>query len=161
MQNELLTPQRNHVTGKCLAIVAFCGVCLVPLMSQDSKSPEKIECRQDIAACDLCHQVDAAIAREAGVENACSQYCGTCHKDKGTHHPIGMALPADKTDGLRLSLNHSVACISCHRINMDRFSDQSWKAESAFDHLFKKQAKYKTYFLAKRNNKGQLCMVCH
>jgi hypothetical protein len=87
--------------------------------------------------------------------------CIQCHKNMENHHKIGMKLKNKISPEILLSKDNKVNCFSCHNISLPRFDNVSWSAESLFSNMLSFKSKYKTYYLRKRNNKGQLCKQCH
>lgn len=115
------------------------------------------------AACAACHKDDAAVRYGADRMQPCAGYCGTCHapKEMGRHHSIGSRLERTKQVPLRLDGQGRTTCATCHQLGRPRYDARPWKAESLFDRLFRRQDRHKTYLLAVRNDRGQLCKACH
>lgn len=114
------------------------------------------------AACAACHK-DAAQRFGSNPVRACTPYCMTCHKqaDMDRHHTVGTALPKTPETDLYLTAGKKVVCSTCHDLSRARYDQVRWKATSLFDRMFHKENRYKTYFLAMRNDEGQLCLSCH
>jgi hypothetical protein len=115
----------------------------------------------DVTACHACHTQREQDGRLKDPARACSNMCRTCHKETGKHHPVGIALDRKPSSALSLTSGNELACVTCHDLKGNRFDTSSWRGESLFSSLFRRQSQYKTYYLATRNNKGQLCRNCH
>jgi len=115
------------------------------------------------AACVACHPGDAASRHAAGATRLCSAYCQTCHAkdDMARHHKVGTALAQAPSAVLPLTSGKKTACITCHLLSRPRYDSVRWKAASLYDRMFRAEPRYKTYFLAMRNDQGQLCLSCH
>jgi hypothetical protein len=118
---------------------------------------------KDATACQTCHKEDGQGRWAMHRGRPCTPYCLTCHAkaDMAQHHsvdvPLRKALPAP----LPLTKEQRMACFTCHDLSRAREDGIPWKAESLFDRLFRKQRRYKTFFLVQRNERGQLCRICH
>lgn len=111
--------------------------------------------------CSQCH--GAGIGRSFAVDKrTCDQYCKTCHGKMEGHHATDVK-PGDrmKPGALRLKGDGSMACFTCHDATMPRFAAQSYRSRAPLVLLFDWNRKHRTFFLTVRNNKGQLCMICH
>jgi len=115
------------------------------------------------AACAVCHPGDAAARFEASGSRPCKPYCQTCHTkaQMARHHNVGTALVRAPSAVLPLTADHKTACVTCHLLSRPRYDTVRWKAASLYDKLFRGETRYKTYFLAIRNDQGQLCLSCH
>jgi hypothetical protein len=109
--------------------------------------------------CMDCHSKDNKYITETGA--ICSQFCVTCHKAMNNHHSINIKVPEKLPDDFVLTGKKKLTCVTCHNIKNRRFDKVAWKAESLFEKVFKGEKKYKTYYLVKKNNEGQLCKTCH
>ena len=77
------------------------------------------------------------------------------------HHTIGVQLVKSMAVDLPLTPDHRLTCTTCHRLSQPRQDRVRWRAESLFGRLFRRQDTYQTYYLVIRNDRGQLCRVCH
>lgn len=118
---------------------------------------------QGAAACASCHPRDAATRWAADPFRPCTPYCLTCHtKDQmDRHHHVGTPLSQPPRAELPLTAARQVACFTCHLLSRPRYDTVRWKAASLYDRMFRSEPRYKTYFLAIRNDQGQLCLACH
>lgn len=112
--------------------------------------------------CASCHK-DSQKRWASNQYRPCTPYCMGCHKkaEMDRHHPVGTALPRIPDNALHLVGDKKMACTTCHDLEHPRYDSVRWKATSLFDRLFREEPRYKTYFLALRNNQGQLCLSCH
>ena len=96
--------------------------------------------------------------------HSCDPNCMLCHKSmsSGNHHPVGMKLENVNTRTLGpVTQREKMMCITCHDLRKNRLDRKPWRSQSLYESIFKKKGKYKTYYLVKKNNKGQLCNLCH
>lgn len=107
--------------------------------------------------CLECHSPEEATDFENRTSESCSEFCLTCHDP---HHSTDTFVRGDTPDHIKL-LNQKLVCFSCHNVKKQRFDNESWKAESMFEQMFRKKDRYPTYFLIEKNNEGQLCRRCH
>ena len=115
------------------------------------------------AACVSCHPADAAPRWNAGRFRPCTPYCRTCHLpvEMDRHHKVDSLLQRPPSAVLPLTTDKRTACFTCHDLAQPRFDGVRWKAASLVDRMFRKESRYRTYFLAQRNDQGQLCLACH
>lgn len=115
------------------------------------------------AACAPCHGLEAVNRWATARHRPCTQLCLTCHsqEDMAKHHPVGTQLTKPIKTRLSLTGDRRTACATCHDLSRPRHDRVRWKADSLFGRLFRKQEKYPTYYLAIRNDRGQLCLACH
>ncbi|MBK7294780.1 MAG: hypothetical protein IPI84_13645 [Holophagaceae bacterium] len=118
---------------------------------------------QDAAACTACHREAGASLWEAHRWQPCTAFCMTCHApaDMAQHHSVGKPLRRPLSTPLPLAKNQVLACFTCHDLSRPREDALRWKAESLFGRLFRRQARHRTYLLVHRNDRGQLCRICH
>jgi hypothetical protein len=118
---------------------------------------------KDATSCLACHREDGQARWTSHSARACTPFCLTCHggAEMAQHHPIGTALAKETKAGLLLTHERKTACFTCHDLGRPRFDSVRWKAESLYGRLFRRESKFKTYFLTTRNDKGQLCLACH
>lgn len=115
----------------------------------------------DNSFCLECHSREELDTRYTDPAKACDDYCNKCHKERESHHPVGMEVTFDIPDNILLREGGRLACVSCHDLKNPRMDDKPWKAKSLFGRIFRRQVAYKTYYLIKNNSKGQLCKNCH
>ncbi len=115
------------------------------------------------AACASCHAKDLSVRFPAHKGRPCTPYCLTCHfKDsKDQHHSVGSPLRKKPADARLLTEGDRTGCKTCHDLSTQRYDQVRWRSESLFDRMFRSQARYKTYLLVYRNDRGQLCLTCH
>lgn len=77
------------------------------------------------------------------------------------HHPVDNPVTRPPRIPLRLTSEKKSACFTCHSLANPRYDQVRWKAESLFGRLFQRESRYPTYYLATRNDRGQLCLACH
>lgn len=113
-------------------------------------------------ACVSCHK-DGQKRFASNQNKTCTTYCMSCHlkAEMDRHHTVGTELPKVPQDVLHLTSEKKVACATCHDLSQPRYDSVRWKASSLFDRMFRNENRYKTYFLAMRNDQGQLCLSCH
>ncbi len=110
--------------------------------------------------CVDCHAMEKNYMKR-GPALACTPFCLTCHKEIKNHHVLNIKITETLPEGFILTERKKLICITCHNLNNKRFDNTSWKAESLYEKVFKGEKKYKTYYLVKKNNEGQLCKTCH
>ncbi len=110
--------------------------------------------------CLKCHTADEAGSFRGGTGNACSKFCLSCHQMLDRHHPVNKRMTGKKNGSFVLAKGRT-ACITCHRINKNRYDSEPWASQSMYDRLFKSSTEYKTYYLIMKNDDGQLCKSCH
>ncbi|MDY6934845.1 MAG: hypothetical protein SVZ03_11590 [Spirochaetota bacterium] len=111
--------------------------------------------------CTECHRKGELKNNQYNVIQTCDNLCLKCHKDITSHHEIGLKIEDQLHQKLHLTEKNRIACFTCHNLGIKRFDSSSWKAESLFESMFKRKSRYKTYYLAIKNDKGQLCKKCH
>jgi hypothetical protein len=141
------------LSGCIIIIYSFCSAL-------DNESLTIHPFLQSGTYCMDCHAKDNKI-KITDTSPVCSQYCVTCHKSMENHHAINIKIKEQLPDEFVLTAKKRVACFTCHNIKSNRLDTSSWKAESLYEKVFKGEKKYKTYFLIKKNNEGQLCKTCH
>lgn len=128
-------------------------------------APEGPGCHaaQEEGACAGCHKDDARARWEASRYRPCTAWCLTCHAkgEMDRHHTVGTVLRKDPGPAYPVTKDRRMTCATCHDLSRQRFDAVRWKASSLYDRLFRGEARYPTYFLAQRNDQGQLCLACH
>lgn len=112
--------------------------------------------------CAACHAPGDPRRTAPAARGGCDAQCIQCHaKDTAGHHPTGVAIPALRDSSLERSSKGRIACRTCHDLDRPAADSMPWRAQSLFDAVFRRQARYPTYHLAMRNHRGQLCQSCH
>ncbi len=92
--------------------------------------------------------------------------CLECHRDKdlSSLHPVdirpGTRIPPD----LPLDEQGTMTCATCHDPHSPAEADEPYVAEPIARRLLSmlgKGRRHRTYFLRRRNDRGQLCLGCH
>lgn len=150
----------NPRPGRCRTFLVAAWL-LAGGLSQGQEAP----CLQGLSQprCAGCHRDDAAARFEQDRLQPCAPLCLTCHppKEMAQHHTIGRKLDRPLRRELRLDLKERMTCTTCHHLGRPRFDTVRWRSESLFDRAFRRQDRHKTYLLAIRNERGQLCKACH
>lgn len=154
-------------------LLRWCGIValsLIPLLSfsVDNEDARSAGCWPQAsvptphATCNACHK-DGESRWAARQARPCTNYCMSCHKkaEMSRHHTVGTVLPKSPNDALHLTADKKLACFTCHDLSRQRYDQVRWKATSLYDRMFRKENRYKTYFLAQQNDQGQLCLECH
>jgi hypothetical protein len=150
------------VSWRLLLAVLLLAAATFPAVALDEKEAgELMPFLLDPIACRECHTEGENDPRLKDPARSCSNMCVTCHKETQNHHSIGIALKRKPSTALTLSSRNEMTCITCHDLKRPRFDSKPWRGESLFGSIFRRQPQYKTYRLATRNNKGQLCRNCH
>lgn len=147
-----------------LALIFLLGTgASLALLSQAMTDMPGHTALDSATACTPCHATDAASRWESSRALACTPFCLTCHKQEemAKHHPVDNPVTKPPRLTLRLTRDQKSACFTCHDLANHRYDAVRWKAESLFGRLFRKEKQYKTYYLATRNDRGQLCLACH
>lgn len=114
------------------------------------------------SACTQCHAADEPRLSAVGARGACDTQCAQCHAaTTAGHHPVGAAVPELASPALHRSSEGRVACRTCHDLTKAATDSVPWRSQSLYDAVFRRQSRYKTYVLALRNDRGQLCQSCH
>ncbi len=112
-------------------------------------------------SCEECHSNNEMKDLLHDSDKICSILCYTCHKGMQNHHIVDVKINEKLPANFILTRKNKITCITCHDLKNKRFDTSSWKAESLFEKIFTKKSEYKTYFLTKKNDDGQLCKTCH
>jgi hypothetical protein len=116
---------------------------------------------KDANNCATCHNKINKNIKLSDPALACAPQCLTCHKEMKNHHAINNKIIEKLPEEFILTGKKRLTCITCHNLKENRFDSKSWKAESLYEKIFSGTPRYKTYFLIKKNNNGQLCKTCH
>ena len=151
-----------------LGAIPFRPVVLAVLLSQALGGPAQVPeapCLQNQgpAACQRCHPGEGQERWERHWPRPGAAFCLGCHAaaDMARHHPTGVKLSSAPHQPMHLGDGGKVVCGTCHDLSRPRFDHRRWRSESLYDRLFRRKPRYKTYFLAFRNDRGQLCLACH
>ncbi len=125
--------------------------------------PEPIPCLPGPQACTPCHAQDLETRWARGRGRPCTSYCQGCHRpsDLKSHHPVALQLRRPPRDPALLAPEGRLGCTTCHDLGRPRRDSVSWRSQSLFDRTFRRKASHPTYYLALRNDRGQLCRACH
>jgi hypothetical protein len=141
-----------------ILIIGIFTLCAFGIAS-DNESLKIHPFTQSTAYCSNCHlKNDKKIINTKII---CSQLCLTCHNEMENHHIINVKIVGKLQEDFNLTEKKRLTCISCHSLNSTRFDNSSWKAQSLYEKAFTGKSQYKTYYLIKKNNDGQLCKTCH
>jgi hypothetical protein len=148
-----------HRIGKRILLLS--GILSIYILSTafDNKSLEIHPFIQSTAYCTPCHSKNDKKIIDRN--KTCAELCFTCHKEIKNHHVINVKMAETHPGELRLTEKKRITCITCHSLDNSRFDNSSWRAESLYEKAFAGKSQYKTYFLIKKNNDGQLCKTCH
>ncbi len=121
-------------------------------------------------ACGDCHLDEVKrgqpVQRPLRFKKDIVSICLGCHleKDVSTLHPVdirpGMEVPAD----LPLDEEETITCATCHNPHMRFEGKKPFVAEELTKRLlslFTINKTYRTFYLRRANDKGQLCKSCH
>jgi hypothetical protein len=144
------------------AIILTLGLCLLATSGTATRDRDSIKIHPFIgneSACRSCHRKKESLAEPA---MACNTYCRSCHRGiEKTHHPVDVRIKTGGDVGLRLNRNGRMTCITCHNLTRSRYDDEAWRAQSLYESVFRKQERYRTFYLEINNNDGNLCRKCH
>lgn len=142
-------------------IILFSGILTIYILAIafDNESLKIHPFTQSTTNCLRCHLKNDKKIKDTNI--ICAELCLTCHKEMKNHHIINVKIVEKLPGELKLTEKKRLTCISCHNLNNMRLDKSSWKAESLFDKAFTGTSQYKTYYLIKKNNDGQLCKTCH
>lgn len=112
-------------------------------------------------SCLKCHDAAAAAEIRGRVANPCDAMCATCHSFRERHHAVGVPISGRLPSGLVLTKKAANACVTCHDLTRPRFERSPWTSQSLFERVLRRSGENRTYFLAMRNDRGQLCRNCH
>lgn len=112
--------------------------------------------------CMDCHTQSERPQLTARVARPCSQLCSTCHKfEKGEHHPIGVQISKQVPAPLLLTAKGMNTCVTCHDMGRPPRESIAWISQSLADRTMHRSKENRTFYLAMRNDSGQLCRNCH
>ncbi len=142
--------------------IIVCGICIYGLMALVDDDAARIHpfIHSD-KTCIECHNKVSVKAQMNNTSYICSQQCQVCHTDNSSHHQINVKMGEKLSENIILSSKKRMMCVTCHDPGRARYDNSVWKAESLYEKVFGSGGKFKTYFLIKKNNEGQLCKICH
>ena len=153
--------RNTGVTKKIIGIIGMIMISILNSRAQDAETEKIMPFVTDSSYCLECHSQEELDTQYPDTAEACDDYCRKCHTDMEAHHGVGMEVPGDAPAGLPLKTHHRLGCTTCHNLKIPRYDTKPWKSQSLFGKIFAGKSKYKTYFLVKINNNGQLCKECH
>lgn len=112
-------------------------------------------------SCLSCHRAEEASAISRRVSRPCRTLCASCHEFRDGHHPVGVTIPRAMPERLLLTKAGTNTCVTCHDTTRPRVDQAPWASTSLFERIARGPAEHRTYYLAMRNEKGQLCRNCH
>ncbi|MBK6404666.1 MAG: hypothetical protein IPF66_06300 [Holophagales bacterium] len=112
-------------------------------------------------SCLSCHRAEEASAISLRVRRPCRTLCASCHEFRDGHHPVGVAIPRAVPEPLLLTKAGTNTCVTCHDTTRPRVDRAPWASTSLFERIVRRSGEHRTYYLAMRNEKGQLCRNCH
>ncbi|MBK9376675.1 MAG: hypothetical protein IPN03_23895 [Holophagales bacterium] len=95
------------------------------------------------------------------VRRPCRTLCASCHEFRDGHHPVGVSIPRAVPEPLLLTKAGTNTCVTCHDTTRPRADRAPWASTSLFERIARRPSEHRTYYLAMRNEKGQLCRNCH
>jgi predicted CXXCH cytochrome family protein len=114
-----------------------------------------------VESCLSCHRADEASSIASRVERPCRTLCASCHEFRDGHHPVGVTIPRAMPAPLLLTKAGTNTCVTCHDTTRPRIDLAPWVSTSLFERIAHRSGEHRTYYLAMRNEKGQLCRSCH
>lgn len=144
--------------------------CLVAVwagVSTAAENPHKVFA--DRGRCTECHEgVPRKDAPRAGLrlKKDIVALCLGCHRDKDVSalHPVDIRPGPQGPRDLPLDERGAITCATCHNVHGPFEADAPFVAEALSKRLlsvFQTKKKYRTFFLRRRNDNGQLCLGCH
>lgn len=112
-------------------------------------------------SCLACHRTEEAPSIAGRVARPCRAHCASCHDFRGGHHTVGVPVPAQLPAPMTLTAAGAITCVTCHDTTRPAVDDVPWASESLFERVVRRRGKSRTFYLAMRNEKGQLCRACH
>jgi hypothetical protein len=159
MVNRVRRARMAALTVAALLVVSGWGAAQE--RARGARVMEHDQSRQ-VERCAACHAADDPRRTANATRGGCDQQCISCHAaDTTGHHPIGALVPNLREPALQRSSRGRIACRTCHDLERTPSDTVSWRAQSLFDAVFRRQDRYPTYHLAMRNQRGQLCQTCH
>lgn len=115
-----------------------------------------------LESCRACHPADEAPALEGRLARPCRTLCSSCHDFRDRHHTVGAPIPrAAPLVPLLLTASGATTCVTCHDTSLPRSGRIPWASQSLFERVVRRSREHRTFYLAVRNDRGQLCRACH
>ncbi|GAB4265624.1 MAG: hypothetical protein Kow0092_18090 [Deferrisomatales bacterium] len=118
--------------------------------------------------CERCHLAtpDPGAAATAGLRKDVVGLCLECHRDKDLSalHPVDIRPGAQVPDDLPLDDHGTITCATCHDPHGPYEADEPYVAQALSRRLLSLltgRRRYRTFYLRRRNDEGQLCLACH
>ncbi len=117
----------------------------------------------DPSRCVVCHSAPSGggeLRRDA------VSLCLECHGDKdlSTLHPVDIRPGARVPDDLPLDERGTIHCATCHDPHGPHEADEPYVSPSLAERLVSLvtgRKRYRTFYLRRPNDRGQLCLGCH
>lgn len=114
-----------------------------------------------VDSCLACHGKAEASAISPRLTRPCQTLCVSCHQFRDGHHPVGVTILRAVPAPLLLTTAGTNTCSTCHDTSRPQFDRSPWVSRSLFERIARRPSENRTYFLVMRNDKGQLCRICH
>lgn len=114
-----------------------------------------------VESCLACHRADETSSIGSRVARPCRTLCVSCHEFRDGHHPVGVPIPRAVPAPLLLTKAGTNTCVTCHDTTRPSVDRAPWASMSLFERIAHRSGEHRTYLLAMRNEKGQLCKNCH
>lgn len=114
-----------------------------------------------VESCLSCHHAEEASAISRRVARPCRALCASCHEFREGHHTVGVPIPRGLAAPLLLTEAGTNTCVTCHDTTRPGVDHSPWASTSLFERIAHRAGEHRTYYLAMRNDKGQLCRNCH
>ena len=114
-----------------------------------------------VESCLSCHRAKEVSAISRRVSRPCRPLCISCHEFREGHHTVGVPIPRGLAAPLLLTEAGTNTCVTCHDTTRPRVDRSPWASQSLFERVVRRSRENRTYYLAMRNEKGQLCRNCH
>lgn len=150
------------MTPRTTALLLALSVIATPIgSSSEEAGPAGAHPSWTFESCLSCHRPDEGATIGPRVARPCRTLCASCHEFRDGHHPVGVTIPRAVTEPLLLTRAGTNTCVTCHDTTRPRVDRAHWVSTSLFERLTRRPAEHRTYYLAMRNDKGQLCRNCH
>ncbi len=114
-----------------------------------------------IESCLSCHRAEEENAISRRLARPCRTLCASCHEFREVHHTVGVPIPRALGAQLLLTAAGTNTCVTCHDTTRPRVDRYPWASQSLFERVAHRSGEHRTYYLAMRNERGQLCRTCH